>query len=125
MSGETGSRSAPTVIGHETVAVGRREVLDSLPDGHTRHPGDPRFKPGSHLGRACPGGVTQHPADRLANEELLLVEHAVGQSQESSEIAFAPAHRTEVRQKGRTPDPEVVVRGPSLDRVTNPAASVG
>lgn len=64
---------------------------------------------------ACACGVAQNPADGLADEEFLLLEHRLGETGEPVEVAAALSQRNQVRQQGRTADPEVLLARPALE----------
>jgi hypothetical protein len=42
-------------------------------------------------------GLTQHPADGLADEELALLEHALRVTREATKVAFATTQRPQQR----------------------------
>ena len=71
-----------------------------------------------------PRGVAQHPADRLANEELFFAEHRHGQLGEQREVAAARAQRIELRETARCAAPRSRRRAPSraAARAALPAA---
>ena len=63
-------------------------------------------------------GIAQHPADGLADEELLLLEHRIGESGEPVEVASALPQWNQVRQQCRTANPKVLIDRPAFeDRV--------
>ncbi len=93
-----------------------REVLDRLADRHTGRSVDPRREPVVHGAGVPLADVSQHPADRLADEELPLIEHRVGIAGKAIE-ARAVLQRRKLRQQRRAPDPEVRVRGPRIELV--------
>jgi hypothetical protein len=99
--------------------------LDRLPQGDPGGPVRPRREPrGDHLGPAL-GRVAQDPADGLADEELLLLQHLVGVPGEPLEVAPAAAQRPQQRQHRRPPQPEVVVAGPAVERAGELGAALG
>ena len=59
----------------------------------------------------CPAG----PADRLADEELLFLEHHVGIARKPWEVSGPPAQGQEQGQQSRTAQPEVVVDRPPVE----------
>ena len=67
----------------------RVQPLDGLAQRHAGRPGCARHHPVRDQVGALPGRVAQHPADRLADEELLLAEHRVGVAGEAVEVAVA------------------------------------
>ena len=62
-------------------------------------------------------GLAEHPADRLADEELLFLEHCVCVLREPVEVTFSAAQTAEQGEEGRAPDPEVVVGGPTVEDI--------
>src|SRR5439155_19305615 len=62
--------------------------------------------------RAFLAQLAQHPADRLADEELTLVQHARRQMREQLEIARLVAQLAQLREKRGAADPEVLVARP-------------
>ena len=62
--------------------------------------------------RAFLAHLAQHPADRLADEELTLVQHPCRQTREQLEIARLVAQLAQLREKRGAADPEVLVARP-------------
>src|ERR1035441_5470768 len=87
------------IAGQEPVAQIRRQRLDRLAHGDAGGPVYPRRQPLRDQLRAAAGRIAQDPADRLADEELLLVQHLVGVPGEPREVTFAAAQRP---QQGRS-----------------------
>jgi hypothetical protein len=74
-----------------------------------------RLQPGvDKVGLLLPG-LAKHPADRLTDEELALVEHLVRITAESLEVADAATQRLQQRQQRRTSHPEIRVRRPAIE----------
>ena len=109
----------PPVRVHQSVTLGVRQVLRRFAHGDPRGPMRARRQPIRHLIRPALADLAQHPADRLADEELLLVEHRVGVAQEPIERRPV-AQRPQPGEQGRAPDPEVVVGRPSVEHGAGP-----
>src|SRR5215813_7228446 len=84
----------------------------------------PRSEPRRHQIRPALSDLAQHPADRLADEELLLVQHRVGVAAEPLEVATARSQRPEQRKNGRSAQPKVAVTSPAVECIARlrPAA---
>src|SRR5919108_2976236 len=70
---------------HQRLALLRAQILHSLAHGHTRRPVGAERQPFEHFVRPNLACLPQHPADRLSNEEFLLVDHGVGITAEALE----------------------------------------
>lgn len=60
-------------------------------------------------------GISQHPADGLADEELLLLEHRIGEAREPVEVPASLPQRNQVRQQCRAANPKVVIERPAFE----------
>jgi hypothetical protein len=86
----------------------------------------PRCKPVRDQVRVFLGRLPQHPADRLADEELALAEHGVRVAGESRPVGHvAAAQRHEQGQQGRAAHPEVVVGCPPVQDVEEFGEALG
>ena len=82
---------AAPVGGQQRVAVCRLQIADCFSDRHAGGTGDPRSQEvDDELGAALPG-FAQYPSDRLADEELPLLEHRVSKPAESLPAVELPA----------------------------------
>src|SRR6266536_6123081 len=90
-----------------------RQVLRALleAEGRDRSPVIAE-KPEDEL-RALLAHLAQHPADRLPDEELTLIEHPGCEPGEEGEVPRPARERSELREKGGTPDPKAAIAGPA------------
>src|SRR5439155_1202003 len=72
----------------------------------------PRVRAQPTLGPAITSGPAQHPADRFADEELLLVEHRIRQPREEGPLALSDLQLIVLREQRRAADPEVLLLPP-------------
>src|SRR5438876_322727 len=97
------------------VPLSRRKVLHGLADGDARGSPAARLQLGRDEVGLLLAGLAEHPADRLTNEELPLVEHLVRITAEPLEVADAATQRWQQRQQRRTSHPEIRVRRPAIE----------
>src|SRR5580658_5687614 len=98
--------------GLELAAHWRGEVLRTFTAREPRSALAVLAKEIAHEGGALLGDLSQHPANRLADEELLLVEHRRRDLREEREVATAAPQRAELREERGPANPEVLVLGP-------------
>src|ERR1700730_19177813 len=60
-------------------------------------------------------GLPQHPADRLADKELPILQHPFRVAREPAKVAAAPAQWAQQRQHRGAAHPEVAVLGPAVE----------
>ena len=82
-------------------------------------------EPLRHERGAPPARIAQDPADGLADEELLLLQHAVRVPAEPVEVAVPAAQRAEQGKHRGPAEPEVVVRGPAVQGVEKLRVALG
>jgi hypothetical protein len=73
----------------------------------------PWREPGDHLVGATLARLAEDPTDRLADEELALLDHRVSMAPESPERR-ARLQRLQLGQQRRPADPEVRIGSPSV-----------
>src|SRR6266545_6534537 len=99
---------------HELIALIGVEILDRLAERDARDPSRARSEPFEDLLRTPLPRFSEDPSDRLADEELCLIEHRVGISGESAK-GSPVLQRLEHGQQGRSPHPEVPINGPAIE----------
>jgi len=98
----------------------RRQVFHGLADGDAGGSRTARQQPGIDKVRLLFAGLTEHPADCLANEEFPFVEHSVRIAAEPFKVSCAATQLGKQRQERRAANPEVVIDGPSVEVVDQP-----
>ena len=107
------------VCGQDLVAAVGLEVLDRLADGHARCAVDSGSQPPvDGLGVALPH-LPEHPADRLSDEELPLLEHRVGVAGETVKRG-AVLDRSQLGEERRPADPEIRMPRPGVELESPP-----
>ena len=105
-----GAPSSFPVGSQQLLALLRLQVLDRLADRHSGGSIDPRLQPGEDGGGLSLADASEDPADRLADEELALVEHRVGVPREALERRACPGSAASAARAGRPGEPRN--RGP-------------